>query len=477
MFNKAEPKKITRGLFITVIFILLGFASRIYGISDWSFIGDEYPTVRYATERIYSLINPAYYVLVLGSFELFGVTEWSARFPAFILGIVSIPVFYLTWRNIVSENVALIGALLIIFSSWHIFYSQFSRFYTGIFLFGSLTYYLYYKAILSDSLKYLCWGMVANIVAILFHLTSILIAASFAFFCIIVLLFKSTIASEYSKRIAVVFLSITAIGGLLLMPLLWDKLTARGQLAIGVGGPIRLIFQLVKDVQLPITISALFGLALLSRKDIMKGSFFALGIGIPLLILIFSSMSAAISSRYTFYALPLIFILSAFLCDQVWEALRDYYSYKIASHVLTVVIIVCMLPQTISHYVGRDSLNFREVVAFIEKSYQPGDRILSYVQGGEYGFNRYAKKNYFLESRYGSNPYHGAVDKQTLKNYEDEQQRMWIILNTRRRPLAKNFEAWLMSNASLVWRKLETRYDGHIHGYEIWLMNGKLTNF
>jgi hypothetical protein len=477
MYYKIEKENFRRDIFVLTILILLAFISRIYGISDWSFIGDEYPTVIYAAERIDSLVNPAYYVLVLGSFKLFGVTEWSARLPAFLLGVASIPIFYITWRKVFGQNVALIGSLLIIFNSWHLFYSQFSRFYTGVFLFGSVTYYFYYKAIHSDNLKYLIWGLTANLTAILFHITSVLIASSFAVFCVIFLFFRSTLASQHPKRIAIIFLAIAAIGCILVTPFLWDSLTERGQLAIGATGPMRLFMQLVRDFQLPIAISGLFGLILLINKDSMQGVFIAVNIGIPLLIILLGSMVAAISSRYIFYISPLVFILAAFLCDQTWQSLKSIHSYKFVSHVMTIVIIFCMLPQTVSQYVGRNSLDFREAVKFVEKNYQPGDRVLSYVQGGQYGFNRYSKKNYTLESRYGGNPYHNSVDwEQTLKNYENEQQRMWILLNVWRRPLVRDFETWLMTNASLVWRKYENRYDGHVQGYEVWLMNGDLSN-
>lgn len=475
--------------YVLGLLIFLAFASRIYGIWEWTFVGDEYPTVEYAAERYNSLINPAYYVLVLGSFELFGVNEWSARFPAFILGVAGVPVIYLICHNIFNRNIALIAALLTIFSSWHLFYSQFSRFYTGVFLFGSLAYFFYYKAINKDNIKFLIWGMIANLIAISFHLTSVLIAASFAVFCALILfsnlsmaplLFsESAVKSTYSKRIAFIFLAITVIGGLLLLPFLWDKLTARGQLAIGMTGPLKLILQLVRDVQIPLAISALFGLLVLTKKNLFEGSFFAVSVGIPLLIVMFGSMFAAVSPRYLFYILPLVIVLSAILCDEAMQTLKSY-NYQIASHAITVIVIVCMLPQTVSYYTGQASLDFRDVVAYVEKNYKPGDKILSYVQGGrrgESGFNRYAEKNYVLEERYGVHPHFNTVDwQQTMQNYEDDQQRMWIMVDTRRRPLAKGLENWLMNNASLVWRRLSTRYDQDIQGYEIWLMNGNLSN-
>ena len=144
---------------------LLALATRSYGIAEWDLVQDEVFTVTRAAERYTSLRNPAYYVLVMGSFKLFGVSEWAARLPAMLLGILSVPVFYVTCRSVLGRNVALIGALLIIFSSWHLWYSQFSRFYAGVFLFGLLSYFLYYKAIRLGNPGYLAWAMLASMSA------------------------------------------------------------------------------------------------------------------------------------------------------------------------------------------------------------------------------------------------------------------------------------------------------------------------
>lgn len=70
-----------------------------------------------------------------------------------LLGMLSVPVFSVTRRDFIGRNAALVGSLLIIFNAWHLWYSQYSRFYTGAILFGSLSYYLFYQALLRDDLR------------------------------------------------------------------------------------------------------------------------------------------------------------------------------------------------------------------------------------------------------------------------------------------------------------------------------------
>lgn len=453
-------------LLVLTVLTLLAIATRGYGISDWHIVGDEATTISTAASRYRSLVNPAYYALVLGSFEMLGVSEWSARLPAMLLGILSIPVFYATWKNILGRNAAFIGALLIVLSSWHLWYSQYSRFYTGVFLFGSLSYYLYYQAIRLDSLAYLMWALLANVAGVLFHLTVVMVPASCAVFSFIILLSKRFPDSGYSRRIAAVYLGICSCAGLIGVALLWAVAAERASVGVTWGDtPLGMMLQVTRRVQLPVALSAFFGLMLLLQRDVFKGIFFALGIGIPILFVLAASIFLNSRSVYMFYALPLIIALAAYLCDELRQALSNQ---RYLSHAFTIILLTLLLPELISHYTGRASLDVREAVGFVEKGYQPGDQIVSSVRD----FNYYAGKEYPIERM--RSPYARSVTQlRRLQAHKDEGQRAWIILEAYRSPYAADLEAWLLGNASLVWRKFEKRLDYEVHGYEIFLLNGR----
>ena len=84
--------------------VLAGLLTRLYGLGAWDFVVDEYYTIYEAPERTRSLYSPAYYVLATASFKMLGVNEWSARLPAMVLGVIALPVFFLTWRTVVSVS-------------------------------------------------------------------------------------------------------------------------------------------------------------------------------------------------------------------------------------------------------------------------------------------------------------------------------------------------------------------------------------
>ena len=66
----------------------------------------------------------------------------------------------------------------------------------------------------------------------------------------------------------------------------------------------------------------------------------------------------------------------------------------------------------------------------------------------------------------------GTAWKERMGNYKNRNGRLWIILSVSRRPNAKELEDWLLKNATLVWRKLEVRYDYTVRGIEIFLVSG-----
>ena len=50
--------------------------------------------------------------------------------------------------------------------------------------------------------------------------------------------------------------------------------------------------------------------------------------------------------------------------------------------------------------------------------------------------------------------------------------RTWIIISSKRKPLAPKLENWLLCNSRLVWQKHAVRIDYEVNGYQIFLVPG-----
>jgi 4-amino-4-deoxy-L-arabinose transferase-like glycosyltransferase len=75
---------------------------------------------------------------------LFGLSEFSLRFPSLIFSVASIPCLFLLGKKIFNRRVGLYGALVMSLSSFHLWYAQEARPYSLSVLLSILsTYYLY----------------------------------------------------------------------------------------------------------------------------------------------------------------------------------------------------------------------------------------------------------------------------------------------------------------------------------------------
>src|ERR1044071_10257533 len=109
---------------------------RFYKLGEWSFWIDEIYTINHALAHFSSpqlmLDNvpparnwiPVSVILTAQVLNVWGVSEWSARMASVMIGVISIPILFFPVRRLLGDWVALISALLLAISPWHIFWSQ-----------------------------------------------------------------------------------------------------------------------------------------------------------------------------------------------------------------------------------------------------------------------------------------------------------------------------------------------------------------
>lgn len=450
--------------FIAVGLLAITGLIRSYGINQWAITGDEYFTMYKSHERFTSLVNPAYYALVVLFYELFGTSEWIARLPALLMSVTSVPVLYLCWSRLIGRETALIASIILIFSAWHLWFSQFARFYSGIFLFSVLAYYFFYAALVRDKISDLIIAFVCSLAGILFHVTFVFVPISCAaFYFFAFLLQLKSVDNIFSKRILLIYLSLCLIAALPILPFLigiLSRWTGTGQ--IWGYGPLAIVFQVVKYVQLPIVATSLFGLILGFYWQRKLTLFLAAGIVIPLIMLILASSFISVKPDYVFYILPLIIILAATACRIARQSISDT---NIGAYVLPFVLVTTLLPEFASHFSSKASLHFRDSVQFVEQNFEEGDRVLSMT----IGFNHYTKEKVELEP-FISFERDNSIDwNKELSAKVDADHRLWILLSKKRQAYAPRLEHWLRCNASLVKRNHARRFDYEVDGHEVYL--------
>jgi len=124
---------------LLLFIILIGTFLRLYQLGSNSLWFDEAISVWFANESPGNIIikqtsadvHPPFYYIVLSLWiNVFGNGEFDVRLLSAIFGILSIPLLYLIVKNLFGNLPALISALILAISPFHIYYSQEARMYS-----------------------------------------------------------------------------------------------------------------------------------------------------------------------------------------------------------------------------------------------------------------------------------------------------------------------------------------------------------
>ncbi|MDP2090183.1 MAG: glycosyltransferase family 39 protein [Candidatus Gracilibacteria bacterium] len=203
-------KKIIFYIILLFIFIY-GVYIRYYELGTGSFWIDEgYSSIvsyfSYLNNFIPFLPNDKYdfgnYIFTFLqniSFKNFGISDYSARIPSFVLGILNMIIYFIFSKELLKnnkhKNIALLFMMfLFTFSTWQIIWSREARFYELLsFIYLSNTYLLW-KYSLNNDFKYYLWFLVLTLIGVIFH------PFCFGFFIVGLILFIYKIIKEREKN-------------------------------------------------------------------------------------------------------------------------------------------------------------------------------------------------------------------------------------------------------------------------------------
>jgi mannosyltransferase len=154
---------------------------RLYNLGGQSLWLDEVLSVKYANlnlSQIFFLNDttpPLYYILLHWWIHLFGVSEFSVRFPSVLTGFLSIIMMYETGKQLHDGDTGRIGALLMAFSVCHIQYSQEARTYSLSVLLTLLSMYFFINLLKKRSRGILLGYVLSSLLLIYSHVYGLFI--------------------------------------------------------------------------------------------------------------------------------------------------------------------------------------------------------------------------------------------------------------------------------------------------------------
>lgn len=175
--------KVKRSLIFFLI-IILGFFIRIYKLGYRDFWFDEIYSIYIAKNPANFWHLPIYYSFLRIWINIFGLSEFSLRFPSLLFSLLCIPLSYLFARNLFDKKTALISCSFISFSPIFLWYAQEVRPYSFCVFLGIVSNIFLYKWLKKDK-KYKIFFIISSICGLYSHryyLFLLLAQISFLFF-------------------------------------------------------------------------------------------------------------------------------------------------------------------------------------------------------------------------------------------------------------------------------------------------------
>ncbi|MFM7144136.1 MAG: glycosyltransferase family 39 protein [Alphaproteobacteria bacterium] len=124
--------------------------------------------------------HPLYSLLAHLSMMAFGDGAWSARLPAMLFGVATVPALWLLGRAVASRAEALAAAGILAVSYHHVWFSQNARGYTATAFFAVLCAWLLVRGVASGSRRdFVAYGL-ATMLAAYTHLTMVFVSIGHA---------------------------------------------------------------------------------------------------------------------------------------------------------------------------------------------------------------------------------------------------------------------------------------------------------
>jgi mannosyltransferase len=375
------------------VLILLGLALRFYRLGQWSFDSDEVFMLRDSLHP--DILNPRPLLYLLNHYvvrPLIPLNELGLRLLPAIFGVLAIPVFYFICRRLLNTRTALFGTFLLTVSPLLVYYSQFARYWSLVFLLCCIYPYAIYIAIRDRSSRFLLLGIVTAVLAVLAHPASILLIGGFGIWAFSTYVSRERIGEFWGRRsvqwgtLAVVVVAL--IAGWRMVRLLhgWiaehDTHPGGSEFLLGVPATpglkqVLYLLGFAESLTFLLVLTAILGLYLLWRSDRPLALLLTSMAVFPLVFLVLISFRTPVSTFYLVPTLPIAFMGAGFFLDRLaalnWE-LRPGWLLPV---LLSVIILGEGAPTLVSQYRDGRRYDFRGAARWVDESSESADVVFS----------------------------------------------------------------------------------------------------
>jgi 4-amino-4-deoxy-L-arabinose transferase-like glycosyltransferase len=319
--------------------------------------------------------------------------ELGLRILPAIFGVLAVPAVYYVTRRLIGARAALLSALLLAVNGLHVFYSQFARYWSLVFLFSAIYPYALYVGFRDNNRRALLFGVVTAALAVLAHPVSILLVGGPAIWLGFTYLRPGYLKEAWKhtgfRWAAGIALLLVVVVAIRLLPLFRDWISMHDTNP-GMGqflrGPKRapgikqmaLLTAYLEGLTIPVALAGAAGVYLLWReRDRMLGAFLASLAMFPLAFIALISARTPVSTYYLLPSAPVFFIGAGIFLDRVWQVDWRTPPRWLVPATIVVLFILAGAPTLLSQYRNGRRFDFRGVAQWLAPQLSDGDIVYS----------------------------------------------------------------------------------------------------
>lgn len=380
---------------ILAAIVLFAAVLRFYKLGEWSMWIDEIYTINRAqihfSDPVRVIQNlpttlwlPVSVILTNIALSLLGVTEWSARLVSALIGIASVPILYFVTRKIFGTVVALVLALLLTISPWHIFWSQNARFYTSLMLLYALAAFLFYLGIEKNRPVYFIGFYILFYFALSERLLAAFIFPTIFAYLIFLWLFRFERPAGFNTRNLLIILApilFMVLYEVIRYLISGSSITTFFIENFGekqVEDPIRLLLSILYNISFPIVaLGSVAGIYLFLKRD-RVGLFLLLNAILPVVFLVLMNPIAFTKDRYVFVTLTFWLVLAAVALNELMSRTSGL-GYLLTFGVLVVLLVDAAGSDILYYHVNNGHRrDWRAAFEMIEEKSQSDDVVVAW---------------------------------------------------------------------------------------------------
>lgn len=254
------------------------------------------------------LIYPLYFALSAPLLQFMENHLIAVRVVAFASGVLSIPIIYVLLKRLFGFTVAVGCAAILVFNPFHVSMSTFARYYTLVFLLGSMSMLVFFEAVQRRSVPLLLSSGVLMALATLAHPTALILAPVQIAFLIYVGMREVTKAGSFRKlhwdhffKVVAFSLLILFIGGGAISAFVLYGWAPAGRDVLSYSAGSLLVGHGIR-FGIPLCVLCVAALIYFIRNEDVAGIFFSLWCVIPAAIMVVLSFLGIITAPIYLFA-------------------------------------------------------------------------------------------------------------------------------------------------------------------------------